>query len=372
MAKTEFTKSHALRVEKWSAIMFKYNRYKTFFGKFIGKTVKSERGVAITTDPNAMVQLKADFRKGKGDKVHFGMIAPLTGEGVTGDSQLEGNEERLQAYEFNVELFKVRNAVRSEGTLSDKRVVFDAKMQSKDALGIWMGHKVDKYSLMGLSGIASADGNVAKNAPSPNRRWQGGQIAAGTVEFRSDDSSILSTDLFGPEVIEWVRRKAILTEPTIRPIMIDGKPWYVMFLHPYQVKDMKASTAWKNGHYYADVRGMKNALFTGALGAWDGVVLHEWSKIETRLGDGAGTDPATYFESGDPMGSGIYGARALFCGAQSLVHAYGKLPYLKADNFDYGDEWGVAIGVMMAMAKPDFNSEDYGTITVDTSYNPDA
>ena len=372
MAKTEFTTSHALRVEKWSAVMFKYARYKTFFAKFIGKNVKPEKGVAIATDPNALCQLKADFRKGKGDKVHYGMIAPLTGEGVTGDNQLEGNEERLQAYEFNTELFKVRNAVRSEGELSDKRVVFDAKMAAKEALGQWIGHKVDNYSLMALSGIASADGNVAANAPSANRKVAGGQTTSDVFTSRASNSVIAGTDLFGPEVVERLKRKAKLTEPKVRPIVVDGKEAYVMFVQPYQLKDFKSSTKWKESIRNAGVRGPKNPLFSGADLVWDGVYIYEWEKIETRLGDGVGTDPATYFESGDAMASGVVGARALFCGAQALVHAYGKLPYYKAKSFDYGDEWGVATGVMMSTAKPDFNSEDYGVITVTTSYNADA
>ena len=368
--KTEFTASHALRVEKWSALMFKYPRYKSFFSKYIGENTKA-KGADIATSENAMIQLKSDFSKGKGDKVHFGMIAPLRNAGVTGDQQLEGNEEALTAYEWNVELKKVRNAVTNEGELSDKRVEFDAKMQAKEQLGQWLGHKIDNYSGCALAGVASNDGNVAANAPSNgNRKWVGGQTAAGVIynatgNLDANFDATATNNLMGPEVIEAVKRKATMIEPVMRPIVINGKDYFIMFMHPLQAKALKASASWKSGHYYADIRGEKNPLFSGALGVWDGVILHEYQKCETRLGAG-GSTVTEYFDSGDVLDSGVYAARALFCGAQAVVQAYGKLPYYKADSFDYGDEWGVAVGVMTGVSKPEFNSEDYGVMVIDT------
>jgi len=353
--------------------MFQYPRYKSFFSKFIGKNVKA-RGVNIKTDPNALCQLKADFKKSKGDKVVFGMRAPLRNAGVTGDNKLEDNEEKLTFYDWDIELKKTRNAVRSEGELSDKRVIFDVKMQAKPALGDWLGHRIDSYALAALSGLVSDDGNVAVNAPSSNRKWAGGQTTADAITHCTSDLAsnfgTATNELFGPSVIELIKRKAMVTEPKIRPIIYKGKEYYVIFIHPYQAKALKSSTKWKNGHLYADVRGEKNALFQGSLGAWDGVIIHEYEKIETRYGEG-GSTASEYFESGDDVASGKYAARALFCGAQAVCQAYGKLPYYRYEQFDYGDEWGVAVGAMCAVGKPEFNSEDYGVITVTTQYQAD-
>jgi len=375
MAKTEFSTSHALRVERWSVVMFQYARFKCFFSKFIGKNDGSSKGVTVSTDSNSMVQLKGDFRKKKGDKVTFAMLAPLIGDGITGDDNLEGNEEALRFYDFAVELFKVRHAVRSEGTLSDRRVIFDAKAKAKPALGTWLAHKIDNYTLAALSGIASSDGNLAAVAPSTNRKWVGGQTAAGvlthtTNNLDSEFGATATDEIFGTKVIEAVKRKAKLVEPIIRPLVIEGKSFYVMLLHPLQVKALKAETAWKDIQSAAGVRGLKNPIFTGMLGEWDGVILHEWEKIEMRLGEGAST-VSEYFDSGDDLDSGVQGARALFCGAQAAVHAYGELPYYKAKEFDYGDEWGIAVGAILAVSKPVLNSEDYGVMVVDTQVVPD-
>jgi len=373
MALTEFSTSHALRVEKWSAVMFQYMRFRAFFSKFIGKNVP-QKGVDISTSPNAMIQLKTDFTKGKGDKVTFGMRAPLTGEGVAGDDDLEGNEEALSFYDFSTELFKIRHAVQSQGTLSDKRVIFNAKMQAKDALGEWLAHKIDLYTLYALSGLATTDGNIS--AVTPSRKWVGGQSVAdvaGTSFGDTTDASLTNgetDEYFGPRVIEAVKRAALLAEPVMRPIMVDGKPWFVQIIHPLQAKSLKASAEWKDIQSNANVRGSKNPIFTGALGAWDGVIIHEWEKIVTRLGAG-GSTPSEYFESGDDLASGVYAARSLFCGAQAGIQAYGQLPYYRLKDFQYGDRWGIATGVMMSAAKPVFNSVDYGVMAVDTQIAAD-
>jgi N4-gp56 family major capsid protein len=371
MAKTGFATTHALRVEHWSAYFFQYARYKSYFGKFIGKNVPAE-GVDLSTDPNNVCQIRMDLSKKKGDKITFPMMAPLRGEGVEGDSTMEDKEEAMTFYDWSVELKQVRNAVRSQGKLSDKRVIFDAKMKAKDALGEWGGHKVDNYCLAALSGLPSGN-NIARNTPSTNRIWNGGQTTADVLEKVTDivniDSS--SANLFGPRVIEAVKRKAQMTEPKIRPIRYNGKDYYVMLIHPYQAKALKASTDWKSGHLYGDVRGEKNALFVGSLGTWDGVIIHDWEKIETRYGEG-GITPSEYFDStGDACYNGIYVARALFLGAQGVVQAWGEGPEYTPDTFDYGNQWGICLRMMMVASKPEFNSEDYGVICVNTAYVPD-
>ncbi len=372
MAKTEFGTSHALRVTRWSAYFFQYARYKTFFAKFIGKNVPA-KGVDISTDPNAICQVRMDLSKQAGDKMIFPMMAPLTGEGVAGDEKMEDSEEALTFYDYSVELKQTRNAVTNKGKLDNKRVIFDVKMKAKDGLAEWGGQKVDNYCLAALSGVPSGDANVARNAPSTGRKWKGGQTSADVLYSVSTNALLNSSTnhLFGPRVIEAVKRMAQLTEPKIRPIIYKGKEWYVMLIHPYQEKALKASTAWKEGHYYNDVRGENAAIFSGSLGAWDGVILHSWEKIETRLGAG-GTLATEWFDvNTDVCATGIYQARALFCGAQSVVQAWGSGPDYTYDTFDYGNRWGVCLGMQTVASKPEFNSKDYGVIAVDTAYVPD-
>ncbi len=383
MAKTAFTTAHALRISKWSAVMFKYGLQNTFFGKFLGKFQREAetentagQGVSISTDPNAIVQLRMELAKGKGDKITFPMRAPLVSEGVVGDEDLEGTEEAMSFYDFSVELKEIAHAVRTKGRLSDKRVAFDVKKQAVVGLSEWMGRKVDGYTREALSGIASADGNVAANAPiSLRSKWVGGETEAGELSHCTNDLDAelitsASTWLFGPKTIQAVKRRAQMAVPKIRPLHIGGKDFYVMFLHPYQVKALKATDQWAEIQKMAGVRGDKNPIFTGALGMWDGVVLHEWERLHTRLGAG-GSTATEYFDSGDNVPSAINAARALLCGAQACVHAFGALPRPLSKKFDYGRKWGVGVDCQLTVAKTEFDSKDYGVIAVDTAIEPD-
>ncbi len=382
MARSRFETTSALREVRQSPDPWIFMQSNTFFGKFIGpleKPSKNETGTGIihTTSENAVVQIRMELMKTKGDKITFPLMAPLTLEGQVDDGDLEGNEEALEFFDFSVELKSTGHAVRGDGDLSDRRVLFNARTQAKMALSTWMGRKIDLYTLMALSGLPSADGNVAEVAPASDRKWIGGQTAAGVLTQTASNThaelTVQATYLFGPRVIETVHRKAVLSEPKIRPIVVDGKDNYVMFIHPYQTKALKATAEWADIQKNANVRSAtKNPIFSGALGMWDGVWLHEWERLETRLGAGGATVSEYFNDSGDPLPNGINAARALFCGAQAAVQAFGRMPRQVSRMFDYRRKWGVGIDCHLAVAKPVFNSLDYGIIVVDTTIVPDS
>jgi len=163
MSLTLIDTTHALRVTRWEALLWKYPLFKSFFSPYIGDMEPVEGG--MRSDPNAMIQIRGDFMKQKGDKVVFGLRAPLSATGIAADGTLEGNEEALTFYDFDVELKQIRHAVRQTGELDDKRVMFELAKEASEALGEWMARKIDKNVHCALAGIASADANVVANAP---------------------------------------------------------------------------------------------------------------------------------------------------------------------------------------------------------------
>lgn len=233
---------------------------------------------------------------------------------------------------------------------------------------MWLARIHDRDVIAALSGVANAVGTISANAPSSTRRWYGGQKADGTVYSVANDAAINSTTnhLFGEKVIEWVKRLATLNEPIIRPIVIGGEEYYLMFIHSYQEKALRAATDYKAALQNAEVRGKQNPLFTGGATLWNGVIVHTLPWIETRLGAG-GSTASEYFDSGDDCGSTMYVARALFCGAQSICIGYGGTPEWVEEQFNYKWEWGIALSLFFAVGKTEFNSIDYGVITVDTA-----
>jgi len=149
----------------------------------------------------------------------------------------------------------------------------------------------------------------------------------------------------------------------IQPIMVGGEKKYVLLLHPYQVTDLRQNT---NTGQWVDIQkaaaasqGSGNPIFTGALGEYNGVVMHSHRNVVRFSDYGAG--------------GALPAARALFLGAQAAVLAFGNgggqtvARYSwKEELFDYGNQLGVAAGSIFGVKKSVFNSKDFGVIALDT------
>jgi hypothetical protein len=60
-------------------------------------------------------------------------------------------------------------------------------------------------------------------------------------------------------------------------------------------------------------------------------------------------------------------ARAILCGQQAGVVAWGKDVEWTEKQFDYGNKWGISVGAIFGVQKPVFNSLDYGVISIATA-----
>ena len=354
-------------VKKWSEAIYREAQKQRWLNKF----VSTKPGTSIfceKTDLN-----KTGGAKGKGDEVTFTLVKNLVGAGVIDHNQMEGNEEPIVTYSQKVRLRIRRNATQSDGELSEKRVVFDFRDLSRTLLGGWAADEEDSDMLYALSGLANPAGTIDAAAPSAARKWFGGQTTEGVVTSVADVASMLFADVlkykFGSKVLEVIRRKAMMASPKIPPVKLNGKPLYVYFAHPYQIKALRAEAAWTAAHNA--VGTYKNPLFTGADSYWDGVVVHEWEKIETRLGDASGL-PSEYFEAGDVCADGVMVARGLFCGLDAGVIAHGRRPKWVEQDKDYEMKHGICVSLMAGIKKTEFNDVDNGVIVVNTVVTPDA
>ena len=318
---TRFASGDALAAKIWSVALYKDAIKDIFFAKYTGKSAQS------------IIQTKTELTKKKGEIMVFGLRMRLTGDGVNTDNDyLEGNEEEMTFHDFSITLEERGNAVRAKSKLDLQRPAFDLRTEFKAGLKDWLTEYIDKTTITALS-----------TSPTTNRVIYGGDADA--------DSDIDSSDTLSTTVISKAKRKARLATPKIRPITVDGEEHYLILCHDYQTKSLKAETAWINAQRDAGIRGRKNALFSGALGMWDNVVIKEYERIKTYNTWGTGA---------------ITGARALLLGAQAGVHSYGQFPKWYEKMFDYGRIPGVATDVVWKAAKTVFNSEDFAVIAVDT------
>jgi N4-gp56 family major capsid protein len=306
-----------------------------------------------------VIQIKEETSKSPGDRITVGLRMQLTADGVSGDGTLEGNEEALTTYSDNVLIDQLRHAVRSAGKMSEQRVPFSVREESRMGLQDWFAGRSDVAFFNQVAGnTAQADlrytGSNATTAPSSNNViYAGGATAEGSL-------SATTTMKFSLTLIDVCVEKAKTLVPMIRPVRLKGEEYYVMFLHPYQVTDLRIASA-AAGSWYdiqkAAITGGQvtgNPIFTGALGMYNNVILHTAFRVPAVVA----TQATVY--------------RSVFCGAQAAAIAYGR------DNgaerfswveelFDYGNQLGVSAGCIWGLKKLVFNSQDFGTI-VASSY----
>lgn len=343
MADTSYGVNDALAVKLWSKRLIREALKATFVNQFMGES------------QDELIQVKTETSKGAGDKITFGLRMQLTGDGVSGDGTLEGNEEALVTYSDSITINQLRHAVRSAGKMSEQRVPFSVREEAMSGLRDWWAGRLDTWFANQVTGYTVQSdtrytGMTATIAPTTAQLLIQGQTA---------ESSISSADTATLTLIDRAVTLAKTLTPVIRPLRVNGKPMYVAFLHPYQVRNIRTSTStgqWldiqKAAMTGGDVEG--NPIFTGALGVYNNTILHEWTRLPAAVNSGAAMANTR---------------RGVFCGAQAAVFAMGQGTNADQPNwyeqlFDYGNKLGVAGGMIAALKKTVFNSADFGTIVL--------
>jgi N4-gp56 family major capsid protein len=251
--------------------------------------------------------------------------------------------------------------VKNKNSIDAQRVPFNLRSEGKDGLGDWFSNRFDTCMANHLAGNTLVTdnryaGNNTITAPSTNRVYR---------TTGSDDATVNgdSTKTMNLGVIDALVERANTASPLIRPIMVNGEKKFVMFLHDYQVTDMRTSTS--TGQWLdiqksalAGGAGSKSPIYTGALGEYNGVVLHKWNRLPNGISNAGAAQTST--------------RRAVFCGAQAAAVGFGK-EFSKGSHFkwieelfDYERELGVSAQTVWGIKKSVFNSEDFGVIAATT------
>jgi len=340
-----------------------------------------------------MVQRVTELTKNqKGTKANITLLADMTGDGITGDNTLEGNEEALRAYDITIELDQLRFANRIAGRMTDQKTVVNFREQSRDALAYAMADRCDQLAFLTMSGVAFTHKNngglrtasataghdlvdleFASDVSAPtgdrHRRWD---ATSGLVA--GDTTAVAAADNIGYRTI--VELKAYAKDNYIRGIRGAGnQETFHMFVTPQQMAALKLDSDFLANVRNAGVRGTGNSLFSGSASLMvDGVMIHEFRHVFNTSGATTGTSSnagaAGYKWGAD---ADVVGGRALFCGAQALALADIGLPEMVEDTFDDGNQSGISVGKIFGLRKPKYNSDisgsvqDFGVIALDTA-----
>lgn len=336
MAETNFATGDALTQKLWSEKVIRESIKDIFFAKLMGKS--GWEGQSKTIDPNAVVTVREELTKSKGDQITIPLRMRLTNDAIDSENvDVEGNEEEMIFEDFAIKIYEKANAVKAKSKMALKRPAFDLRTEFKDGLSDWLSEYIDIQCILALS----------TNPTSGHHIYGGDATSTATIE----SADVLTTTLIGK-----ARRKAKLNTPKVLPIMVKGKPWYVMLVHDYQMKEIRGEDTWINAQRYANVRGETNPIFTAAAGVYEGVVIQEYERVRTYSNWGSGA---------------VNGARAVLLGRQALALAWGQRPQWYEKLFQYNRIPGVATDLIWGTAKPVFAGEDFGCITVDTAYAED-
>ncbi len=365
----------ALRKQLWDKELFRDAMTELFF-KQLGDGMMS-------TGKDSIIQVKEDLKKDKGDRITFGIGYKLTGDGVTGDNELEGQEEQKSTYSDVVLIDQIRNAERLEGELDTQKAAYNTREEAKNDGKVWIAEFLEKQIFMKLGGVSTTTlQDVGSTAYSGRAAWSNTPDAVPSDDESSGSGarylcadtngldSLEATDILTTSLITKAKAKAKVTvsgRPRIRPIRVNGKQYYVMFVHPWQAVDLKiaSGSTWAQAQRDAQNRGDNNPIFTGALGVWDNVILHESDFVPVCQASSA------FGTSGTSANAQAF--RALLCGSQAALMANaspqgrGAAPtFMVEKTFDYENKTGYAVGYMGGIQKATFNSIDYGVIAVDT------
>lgn len=347
-----------------------------------------------------IIQVGKDFVKEQGDKITFALRGLLKEDGQTDDGTYTNNSEAMTFFNMSVQLHERGHSTALNGNMTEQSAYSKLRPKGMAALREWSGMTDGADIISALSGLntmnhisgrnqgtraTDASGNqiltvnlTSLTKSATDTRWfGGGQNSSGTIARVATDALINSetNHLFGTDVIEYLVRMARLSVDSsgnavspIRPIMINGEPWYLMLIDLLSKKQLNADTKWKNSVVNSLPRNMKdNWLFTGADGVWGNVVIKSTDLLHRRLGAGGSSAPEYFDTSSDPVSSGKTVARNLFLGAQSCAVAWGKMPVWKTGFSDtpHNTKYVVHTDRIQGVKKAIFNSIPFGCVVAD-------
>lgn len=360
---SDFGLNHPLAVQRWSTALAVQAEKLQYFAKFIGE------------DDSSMIKAKKDLTKQAGEKITYGLRMKVQGNGVEGDTVIEGTnaEKFLDFYADSVFIDQRRMTVKSKGQMSEQRVPYNMRTEAKNALATWFAEDYDEQTMMYLAGARGVDtsfntpvgwtgrANNPLTPPNADNIVFAGAATGKTKtingianQYYSDDMT--NTAIINISLLERLVAKSETTDPMIQPFNIDGEKKFVLLMHTFQAYSLRNSTSTNDWVDIQKRMGTKSALFRNAMGEYADVILHKHRNvIRFAPASGEWSVPA---------------ARALFLGAQAGVIAWGGASsngryFWNEEKDDRGNALAVTVSSIYAVKKTRFNNKDFGVIAVD-------
>lgn len=321
-------------------------------------------------------EVKSDLEQASGSRITFHLRdVPVDDPPKVDGEVLEDNEIGMTVHTDDVYIGQSRQAIKVPWENADaQRVPWNIRAEGKSVLEDYWARENDEYFFRHLCGWTPGNYDnldpgtgtlsVANNFHNTiiNYTEDDKVYPASEPDSTNEDDDLDSGDIITLAQVERAVVKAKTRRFRLRQVSVPGHGLcYVLFLHPFQVADLRNTS----GTWYADMRaamqgGMikDNPIFTGALGVHNGVLFVESEYVTTGV-DEAGAEVTDV-------------RRAVLCGAQALVKAKGRW-HKTLSNFDWieehrdYEEWlGIATRVMGGIKRSIYDGVGYGSLCLPT------
>ena len=130
-ADSEWATGSAETVKRWAKQAWVELPKLIYWNKFMSKGL------------NTVIQVKDDLEGQPGDKITFSFVRKLQTSGVSGDADLETNEEAMVTYQDDVTIDQKRQAIRLKGRMSERRTAYSQRSVAKELLTTWLAETID-------------------------------------------------------------------------------------------------------------------------------------------------------------------------------------------------------------------------------------
>ena len=324
--------------EIWDEQLWRDSQKQTFFSKF-----SSELG-------NSIVYEKKELTKSQGELIRFGLRARMASGYLPSGTDVRGNEGKLSVYMDAVTVDEKNFGIIDNGMITRQRAFYDMDSSSKQVLIDQTAENLDREHFTAL------------DATNTNIMYLANGVATRTSTLSTAKTALTATDVLDPEFITkiktWAKTNRVNGIP-LQPVMVGGKPYFVLLVHPDQLADLEIDSTFAQARREADLRGKENPIFTGAYAVWNGVIIHDHENITIGTNAGAGANVAY--------------AQSYLLGERALCLGWAKMPTVVAEEVSFGQKHAFASLSMFGIKKPQFTvpgtstTTDFGSIVVMTA-----
>lgn len=280
MATTTMSSSNSSTIAKWEKKTWVEMLQQTAFGELVNK--------------GCIYDASADFRgdNGKGDNVTFNYAGKLTDVPLGEGSVAFGNEEALDLGTHNMAINLTRIAVSNPNVSSIEQqrtnVDFDevtARLQANRAAELidssvfahLGGSNPTSFTLNGTTYSTTAQklqvqGHNVPTEPTANRIIRAGSAA--------NDQSLSASNTMNMDIVDIALETITANDQPIEPCA-DG--FFKLFLHPFQVVDLRQDTSssiqWYNNELAREQGGKESRIYETVINSYKPVLVGQYLNV---------------------------------------------------------------------------------------------